>query len=215
MFCTHCGKPLKDGDKVCKNCGEKVRSGKISNMIPDDVVDKTKDALNKAKDLGNKMVDQVPDSVKNKTLEVEKKVSSKLPDNLKKNKKQTYTIFGVVVLVVFIFVIWLFTHGYSDDIEYVRNLQNVIMESNNVTFGEVMDYALKGEKWRDVTYEGKNAVKLTGTYVDDGKEMEAIIYVEDDSDIAYYRVEDSELDGLYLMAHASEYAGDAAEYYGR
>ena len=83
MFCTHCGKPLKDGDKVCKNCGEKVRSGKISDMIPDDVVDKTKDALNKAKDLGNKMVDQVPDSVKNKTLEVEKKVSSKLPDNLK------------------------------------------------------------------------------------------------------------------------------------
>ena len=56
MFCTHCGKPLKDGDKVCKNCGEKVRSGKISNMIPDDVVDKTKDALNKAKAEKKKIV---------------------------------------------------------------------------------------------------------------------------------------------------------------
>lgn len=190
MYCPECGRKLDEESKFCPECGHKLADGKVL------------------------------DTVKEKAVHFEEKISERLPENLRKNKKRTYAIFGGVLLVVVIFAIWFFNRGYSQNILFVRGMQNGFLEEDHLTFGQVMDYALVNEKWKDTVYEGKPAVMLTGTYMDNGDSMVAIIYVGNyeswSESIPYYRRGSNELDGLHLASDATEYASKmTSSYFGQ
>ena len=84
-------------------------------------------------------------------------VDAKKSDLMKNNRNLIY-VGLVVVAIVLAFV---FFGGQSEEVKLIKSWQNAFLEDENVTFGEVVDYAMTNVKWKDVTYEGKKAVRLS------------------------------------------------------
>ena len=138
----------------------------------------------------------------------------KAVNDLMKNNRNLIYVGIVVVAVVLAFV---FFGGQSEEVNLVKSWQNAFLEDENVTFGEVVDYAMTNVKWKDVTYEGKKAVRLSGTDKETGTKIVAIFDpdVEADTIFLYYE-EDGEAENALEMAfYVTEYADETAEYLGR
>ena len=131
-------------------------------------------------------------------------------------KKEVKIIIAVIAVIAILYI--LFGRGYSKNVQKVRSWQNMILADYKVNLGEVMDYALKGSKWKDIKYEGEKAVELTGTFKKDNKKLKVIFYVDEDKHTdmyAYY-----EKDGVKGLApdiafDATNYAKEASKALGR
>ncbi len=138
----------------------------------------------------------------------------KAVNDLMKNNRNLIYVGIVVVAVVLAFV---FFGGQSEEVNLVKSWQNAFLEDENVTFGEVVDYAMTNVKWKDVTYEGKKAVRLSGTDKETGTKIVAIFDpdVEADTIFLYYEEDGEEENALEMAFYVTEYADETAEYLGR
>ncbi len=140
-------------------------------------------------------------------------VDAKKSDLMKNNRNLIY-VGLVVVAIVLAFV---FFGGQSEEVKLIKSWQNAFLEDENVTFGEVVDYAMTNVKWKDVTYEGKKAVRLSGVDKETGTKIVAIFDpdVEADTIFLYYEENGEEENALEMAFYVTEYADEAAEYFGR
>lgn len=140
-------------------------------------------------------------------------VDAKKSDLMKNNRNLIY-VGLVVVAVVLAFV---FFGGQSEEVKLIKSWQNAFLEDENVTFGEVVDYAMTNVKWKDVTYEGKKAVRLSGVDKETETKIVAIFDpdVEADTIFLYYEENGEEENALEMAFYVTEYADEAAEYFGR
>ncbi|MBQ8131247.1 MAG: zinc-ribbon domain-containing protein [Bacilli bacterium] len=154
----------------CPECGKKAKDGqKFCN------------------ECGAKLQSSNTEQWKEKAIEIEKKVSSKMPESWQKDKKKTYTIIGVVVLLLILFI----HHktSYSANVISVRSWQNAFLQEEKVTLGEVCDQIVSNAKWSDTTYEGEPAVQLTGYLTTKKANIVVIFYVntnKNGTSFAYY-----------------------------
>ena len=138
----------------------------------------------------------------------------KTVNDLMKNYRNLVYLGIVVVIVVLAFV---FFGGQSEEVKLVKSWQNVFLEDENVTFGEVVDYAMTNVKWKDVTYEGKKAVRLSGVDKETGTKIVAILDPDKDADtiFLYYEEDGEEEYALDMAFYVTEYAEETAEHLGR
>lgn len=134
-------------------------------------------------------------------------------------KKETKIIAIIAIIVVIIALFFILSGGgYSKNVQKIRAWQNAFLADDKVTFGEVMDYALINSRWKDIKYEGEDAVELTGTFKKDNKKIRAVFYVDNKqhSDMfAYYEINGSVVTALDLAFDATDYASETAKALGR
>ena len=128
----------------------------------------------------------------------------KTVNDLMKNNRNLVYLGIVVVIVVLAFV---FFGGQSEEVKLVKSWQNVFLEDENVTFGEVVDYAMTNVKWKDVTGVDKETGTKIVAILDPDKDADTIfLYYEEDGEEEY---------ALDMAFYVTEYAEETAEHLGR
>ena len=164
MYCSKCGKKVKENSKFCENCGAKLEKtdilSSIKDKIPDDVKIKTKQTLKKgikeSKKVAKKVSDKVPNNIKKQAKEKSDKIMSKVP-------KQYHKPLIIVVIIVLICFI---PKPHIFESEYIKQLRKAPFylcdegDAQHYTWDKALHKILKHVKYK-VTKE-----KL---YFDDGE----------------------------------------------